>query len=305
MNNSSFDAEKIAPASTTVTGRAVAEAAASDFMLFFFPGNAFEVRVTVGSVNFPCARKDNMGSYIVIPTEMAEELISTPELLLFHLLMIGHEIAHLVHRHLDGASAQSDDDYRSLELWADFYGTKVAMALLTYGTQLHPIAKRFWPDGDLDKLLLDLGRAVGLLVSTVYREHRKYPAKLERAGLISNGVTSFLRASYGARFDPRLYYSIHKRIFSDPSVQELVLLDGGCTKFDDAPIMASVNWHRNAQGAATSITPGFLPHMLNYLHTTFDQTNEQIAELRRVRIEELKRAGLLDDVDATSPVESS
>lgn len=97
-------------------------------------------------MNSPCVRSDKTGSYIVIPREMAEDVIKTLDRLIFHLLMLGHEIAHLVHRHLDGASSQSDEDYRSLELWADFYGAKVAMTLLTYGEKISPLAHQFWPD---------------------------------------------------------------------------------------------------------------------------------------------------------------
>ena len=116
-----------------LTGRDVAHAAASDFSRFFDSAHRFEVGARVAAVNSPCVRSDKTGSYIVIPREMADDVIDTPERLLFHLLMLGHEIAHLVHRHLDGASSQSDEDYRSLELWADFYGAKVAMTLLGSG----------------------------------------------------------------------------------------------------------------------------------------------------------------------------
>lgn len=290
------------PKSPALTGRAVALAAASDFSRFFYPVHPFTVGARVGAVNSPCVRNDKTGSYIVIPREMAEDVISTPERLLFHLLMMGHEIAHLVHRHLDGASSQSDDDYRSLELWADFYGAKVAMTLLTYGERLHPIAKQFWPDRNLHQLLLDVGRAVATLITKVYKEHRRYPPKLERAALTSNGVMSFVRNYYGTAFDLNFYYSVPIRILlSDPATRELILLDGGRTDFADDPIFRATEWHRKAQAGATSITPGFLPHVLNYLHTTFSQTDDEIAESRRIRLDELKRAGLLDDLDGVEP----
>ena len=282
------------PRPTAVTGAIVAKSAASDFARFFYPWSAFKVEIRVGAVSYPCVKRDKTGNYILIPREMADDYVDTPGRLLFHLLMIGHEIAHLVHRHLDGASDQSDDDYRSLELWADFYGAKVAMTLLTYGEQLFPIAARFWPDRDLHGLLSNIGGAVGALVTKVYRDHKRYPSKLERAGLISNGVLSFVRNYYGTAFDLRLYYSVPVRVLADPAVRELMLMDGGRTDFSDEPVMRAARWHRRVQGTATSITPGFLPHVLNYLHTTFGQTDEEIAEARRIRLEEVKRSGIFN-----------
>jgi hypothetical protein len=230
----------------------------------------------------------------VIPREMAEDRIDTPDRLLFHLLMLGHEIAHLVHRHLDGASDQSDEDYRSLELWADFYGAKVAMTLLTYGEQLHQIARRFWPDGDMHKLLSNIGDAVGLLVTKVYREHKKYPSRLERAGLASNGVLSFVRNYYGRTFDLRFYYSVPVRVLANPAVKALIPSNGGGTHFADEPVKRAAKWHRTTQGTASALTPGLLPHVIKYLHTDFDWTDEEIAEGQRIRLEEVRRSGVLD-----------
>jgi hypothetical protein len=286
------------PSPLAITGRDVALAVVSDFSRFFDPMHPFAVGFRVGAVSSPCVRSDKTGSYIVIPREMAEDVIITPERLLFHLLMLGHEIAHLVHKHLDGASSQSDDDYRSLELWADFYGAKVAMTLLTYGKQTHLIAKAYWPHRNVHQLLLDVGGAVAFLVASVYKDHRKYPPKLERAALTSNGVMSFVRNYYGSQFDIDFYYSVPIRILlSQAAMRELILLDGGRTDFADDPINRATEWHRRAQAGATSITPGFLPHVLNYLHTTFSHTDEEIEESRRIRLGELKRAGLLDDLD--------
>jgi hypothetical protein len=229
---------------------------------------------------------------------MAVERIETPERLLFHLLMLGHEIAHLVHRHLDGSSDQSDEDYRSLELWADFYGAKVAMALLTYGKQLHPIAKTFWSEGDMHALLSNIGDAVGLLVSHVYRKHRKYPSILERAGLTSNGVLSFVRNYYGSSFDLRFYYSVPLRVFANPAVIALIPQAEAGEYLADEPVRRAAQWHRTKQGGASARTPGLIPDVVRYLDTNFDFTDEEISEARRARLEEVKRSGVLDHLVA-------
>ena len=109
MNQGGQNTEEVKGLGPELTGRAVAEAAASDFSQFFLRWCPYEVRVSFGPVHTAKVRKDGKGSYIVIPNDMAQGVITTPERLLFHLLMIGHEIAHLVHRHLDDASEQSAD----------------------------------------------------------------------------------------------------------------------------------------------------------------------------------------------------
>ena len=298
MNQGGQNTEEVKGLGPELTGRAVAEAAASDFSLFFLPWCPYEVRVSFGPVHAAKVRKDGKGSYIVIPNVMAQDVITTPERLLFHLLMIGHEIAHLVHRHLDDASEQSADDYRSLELWADFYGAKVAMALLTFGRQLRPIAAEFWPDRDLHKVLNNLGDAVGFLVTMVYSNHEKYPKKIERAGQVTIGVLAFVRTNFGKRFDVRLYYSVPNRVFLCPPVRELIADDVGGFEASYEALRRAKAWHRKAQGNATAITPGFYPALLPYLHTTFGQTEEELEAGRKERLDEIKRAGLFEDTEA-------
>lgn len=286
-------ATNIAKAKTSpLTGRDIADAISSDFNMFFWPGSGFTVRVETAPCNMPFVCKDKTGSYIKIPREMADDEVTTPARLLFHLLMIGHEIGHLTHRHLEGANAQSDEEYRSLELWADFYGAKVAMAVLTYGSRLHAIARTMWPSRDLHLLLNDFGEAVSLLVSKVYREHKRYPIPLDRAGLVSNGVMSFVRNYYGPDFDFRLYYSVYNRVLLSPKVRGMIAANAP-HEYDNAFIKTSLEWHRKAQGAASAITPGMLPHVSRFLDTAFDLTDEEMAESQRVRTEELQKSGLI------------
>lgn len=287
---------QITQPSEPLTGRALAFAAARDFSRFFHPAFPFEVGARVGAVNMPCVRKDSTGSYILIPREMADEVIESPDRLIFHLLMLGHEIAHLAHKHLDGADSQTNDEYLTLELWADFYGAKVAMTLLTYGEQVRLQAHRFWPHRSLPRLLLDVGSAVAMLLRHVYREHRKYPMPIERAGITSNGILSFVRNYYGGEFNLGFYYSVPLRIlFSNEFTREVIRLDGGRTEFASSPILRAAEWHRKVQASAPAITPGFLPPVLPYLHTSFSHSDEEIEETRRILMDELKKSGILGD----------
>ena len=169
------------------------------------------------------------------------------------------------------------------------------MALLTFGRQLRPIAAEFWPDRDLHKVLNNLRDAVGLLVTMVYSNHKKYPKKIERAGQVTIGVLAFVRTNFGKRFDVRLYYSVPRRVFLCPPIRELIPEDVGGFEPSYEALRRATAWHRKVQGNATAITPGFYPALLPYLHTTFGQTEEELEAGRKERLDEIKRAGLFED----------
>lgn len=288
-----------------LTGETIALGAAADFEAFFLPSWSYPVPVHFGPVNAACTKVFGDQLRIVLPHETATDPIENAERLFFHLLIIGHEIAHLVHRHMDGLRDQSDEDYYSLELWADFYGAKVAMALATYGSKTHQVVRRFFPNGELFDALDSIGDAAELLVRTVYRKNRRYPHPLLRVGLLSNGVTSFLRHDLGARFDPILHFSVFKRVYASPAVRELMLFEPESAAFDAGPIHRAMRWHRDKQGARVAITPGFRRGVLELLHTTFNQTEDELSASMAARRDELVRSGLLPADDAQAVGESA
>ena len=273
-----------------MSGAELARAAAADFESFFFPAAGMRVNVSVEAINHACIRTNSRGSSIVIPREMAAEPIDDPDRLHFHLLILSHEIAHLVHRHTH-AGQQQNKDYRSLEYWADFYGAKVMMALLTYGRRVGPIFRQFFPgEHFFEDTLESIGRAVGRLVETVYTDDPRYPPPLLRVGLASNGVTSFFRFHLNNP-DPIWPFSVFKRIFSSPAVKELMLFRPEDVEYDEDPVRRALAWHREMQGTCRAIALGMKPPFLPFLHTTFDQTEEEIAFSRKIRRDELRKAG--------------
>lgn len=282
--------------SVTMKGEELARAAAADFESFFLPDHPLAVQISVEAANHVCIRTNSQGSRIVIPHEMASDIITTPDNFFFHLLMISHEIAHLVHRHTH-AGEQENADHMALEYWADFYGAKVMMSLVTHGSRLGPVLRTFFPGESIfDEALSSIGQAVGRLVETVYADDARYPAKLLRVGLTSNGVTSFLRHLYGPHdVNGIWYFGVFRRIFSSLPVKELMLITPESMEFDADPIERAKQWHRDMQGDTIAITPGFKLHLLPFLHTTFDQTEEESRMSEAIRREELQKAGYIID----------
>lgn len=275
----------------SVSGKFLAEAAAADFAYFFLPNLGPKVPISVESALHPGIRTNAEGARIVTPTDMTADRIDSPDKLFFHLLILGHKIAHLVHRH-GHAGEQEREDYRSLEYWADFYGTKVMMTLVVHGQVISRIHRMLTPDSaDMFDSLVSIGNAVGRLVETVYSDDPRYPPKLLRAGLINNGVTSFLRHEIMKGADPIWYFSVFKRVMGSDAVGELKTFRPEDMAFSDDEIDRARDWHRAMQGDKPAIEPLLKPPFLNYLHTSFDQTEGERAESIRIRQEELRAGG--------------
>nr|GLK22146.1 hypothetical protein GCM10017606_29740 [Microbacterium terregens] len=282
-----------------VTGEDLARAAAADFEHFFLPGGEVPIRVEVKGVNAAITRGVGEKTRIVIPREMATEVVDSADKLHFHLLILGHEIAHVVHRHNDEVD-QAPLDYHALEMWADFYGAKVMMCLLTFGSQVNPKFREFYPgDYFLEDALESMGRAVERLVTGVYTNHPRYPFPLLRVGLVNNGIMSFLRRELKGA--PGIWpYSVFKRVFASPAVRELMKLHPEHIDPNFEPIERARRWHLAVQGDQMAIAPWLHPRLVHHLHTSFQQTDAEREASRAERARELQDAGLLPaDNDAT------
>jgi hypothetical protein len=283
--------DETAPA---LTGEMLAQAVAEDFKSFFLPGQAPQFRIAIEAAHHPCIRRSGDDVRIVVPPDMAREPIPDADTMFFHLLILAHELAHLVHRHLYVQTEETADG-RALEYWADFYGAKVVMVLVSVGERCNDIFRRFFPGTHFFEAALEsIGRAVGRLVETVYSDDKRYPPKLLRVGLISNGVTSYFRLVL--KNPPDIwYYSVFKRIFASLPVRELMLFRPEDMEFNIDPIERGRNWHRQLQGNSPAIYPWLKPGVVLFLHTSFDQTEEERIASERVRLEELHAAGYLLD----------
>lgn len=283
-----------------LTGEVLANMALQDFADFFLPGYELVIPLTIGDTSSHASAKSRGPKrWIAISRDMADHEIATPATFLFHLLILGHEIAHVVHEHVY-AGQQEARDHSALEFWADFYGAKVAMTLITFDTRICESFSRYLRSASENKKRLTyLAEAVDMMIAgNVYNSHPKYPPPLVRAGLINNGVTSFLRHNMGAEFTPNMYPSIFATLMSGPSVQGFIETDALRTDFSSEPIERIQRWHREMQGNRPAITPHFRFNLLPYLHTTFDQIDEERHISKQERLAELQAAGYLQDVKA-------
>jgi hypothetical protein len=286
------------PVNPLFTGEALANMALQDFADFFLPEREFVIPLTIGDTTSHASAK-SLGKkrWIAISRDMADHEIAGPATFLFHLLILGHEIAHVVHEHVY-AGQQEPKDHSALEFWADFYGAKVTMTLITFGGRIcERLADYVNYASDGKKRLTYMSEALDMMIAgNVYNAHPRYPPPLVRAGLVNNGVTSFLRHNMGASFDPKMYLSIFRTMMGGRSVQELIKTDALRTDYSFEPLERVQRWHREMQGDRAAITSHFKFNLLPYLHTTFDQTDEERGISRGQRLAELQAAGYLQDV---------
>ena len=75
-------------------------------------------------------------SYIVISNDISYVDISSDVSKIYILFMIGHELAHLVNKHLE-YNDKNQFDSQTLEMWADYFGVKISMSILQNGTRFN------------------------------------------------------------------------------------------------------------------------------------------------------------------------
>ena len=75
-------------------------------------------------------------SDIVISNDINYVDISNDVSKVYILFMIGHELAHLVNKHLE-YNDKNQFDSQTLEMWADYFGVKISMSILQNGTRFN------------------------------------------------------------------------------------------------------------------------------------------------------------------------
>ncbi|MGV2052839.1 hypothetical protein ACQZ48_22445 [Agrobacterium sp. 22-209-1] len=292
------DSETSSDPDDVLTGEKLARLAAADFESFFHPDGEVSVRIFVEPVHSARIRGTGPNSRIIITPDMARDVIDGPDRLHLHLLILGHEIAHLVHRHVQDKPPETSE-IRALEYWADFYGAKVMMTLVTCGGNISPIYRKYFPIDRFDPALRSMGSAVGTMVEAVYNINKYYPDPLVRVSLTTNGIICVLRRiMLAADVDILWMFSAASRIMLAPPTRRLInthpdQLDRFLTPLEDAR-----QWHLNMQKSHPPIDRWLHPYLLPFLSTTFEESELAIELAKAERREELDRlAQALDEPD--------
>lgn len=280
-----------------LTGLRVLEAFKSDVESFFYPQSGFVMNTAVQGTKTRYMGNAERGG-IAVSKDLANCEVDSLERMMFLLLVLGHETAHLLNVH-GGHRDQSNDDTRALEVWADFFGTKVAMVVMTIGDKMQDIVASL-PCGDETGARLDaIGAAIGLLATTYFDtdDGRYEPAPIRVATCVA-GVMSALDnhwKMHGIERDVERSLKLQLRLYQTPAMMAQLGRVGAAAP-DRSQIPEIRRIHQAIQGNRSSITVGMRPVPAEWLRTNYEgREEERVAraerEFQRLKVE-LTKLGL-------------
>ncbi len=131
-------------------------------------------------------------SYIAISSSIKYLEINEDSSKIYVLFMIGHELAHLVNRHLE-YNDKNNFDSQTLEMWADYFGTKISMSILQNGTKFNKMLTCNFKNANSGlEIIFD---ALIMLNNNIYKNTNsssKYLNSNERISTVIAAIAAFL-----------------------------------------------------------------------------------------------------------------
>lgn len=255
----------------SITGRKVIQAAISDTKSFFIQGHQPKITVELGSRvmrEHACFSGKGNKSKLCFSKDFCSYSIQCVDDLNFVLLIIGHELAHYFHDHNQHVD-ESNFDSKSIEAWADFYGTKLMMSLITYGPKVMGLYTELGVKFHGGEIIESIGRSLSSLATTLFlTDSKKYSPRIARVGFCAAGVTSFLDKNFG---DMKIQRSLDvmTRLYTQGELPQLLHLEREQFELDRSLVEKSIEIHKKIQGMKLSITTGLKPQFIDYLSTSF------------------------------------
>lgn len=173
-----------------ITGRFLIETIVEDFKSFFF----IEQKIFIDyQKNYTLSvRSEEKGKKhkISVSTEMAKMKIENNEDLIFILILMGHELSHVLNKHNSFADRDSQDS-RSIEMWADFFGMSISLTIFLLKTKTSELTfKRYTNNYDT---IAEVLKSLDSVYYKVYSNRNpKYEAPEFRAITAVTGIISWI-----------------------------------------------------------------------------------------------------------------
>lgn len=257
---------------SAITGLQLVDAVKADVASFFPNRQDFVVRVEFTGAKLSC-RGTGDKCRICLPADFRNLEISNLDMLHFWLIAVGHEIAHYLNRHNDFnlGVEESNFETRSIEDWADFYGTKLMMALITFGERTRTIYKGYEGAEKLTSRIESMARALFQLTSTFFDvRSAKYAPRMTRVASCVNGINSFLDKLNGMNVMRSMWVS--KAVFLSPDLEPIFKTER--LEFPES-INQTVTVHQAIQGPDPAISIGLAQTLEPFIGTNFRTTPEE------------------------------
>ncbi|MFJ4452633.1 hypothetical protein ACIP1G_01885 [Pseudomonas sp. NPDC089392] len=219
----------------------------------------------------------------------ADSVVSNYTDLFYCLIIAGHELAHWANahtKHLD----KDDLDSKAIEMWADFFGTRLVFTAVARCPHLRVIINQlrtpaFDAQGE-DALLPAYGQALRQVYERVYVPGgvtSTYPAPSERVQICGAGVTSFFYRHLEKMHQGMTVFALQK-VLLEPFADVLDIFSGDVdTDESDELSFRGIEIHLGLKEGRPLITPGVRPEFNQLVGTHYLGHSENMAHREDLR----------------------
>lgn len=258
-----------------VTGKDIALAAKKDLESFFEDEASFSLNLDLNSNSLSPASVVGVGKKLRIrlSKNFCSAQIDGVDDLHYFLFVVSHEIAHYLHSHNEHKD-ESEFDSKSLEAFADFFGSKVMMTLLTYGQCFNKLYENFKFKLNSGEVINSIGIAFSNLAEDLFNNNSDlYSNRITRVGHCCAGITSFLDKQFR---DTNIERSMNvlTRIYSAGNLPNILKYEAERYDMDHNLILKSDEIHKVIQGIDLGITKVLKPIFAVFIGTVYLSTEE-------------------------------
>jgi hypothetical protein len=272
------------------TGRILFEAVRQDMADFYQQARTFDVRVEYDANSITC-RGIGDKCRICLTEEFSLFELSSLDDFHFSLLIICHELAHYLHKHNEHHD-ESKLETKSIEDWADTYGARLMMTLITFGSKTQALYNQHDGSGHSGRRIDSMANALTLLARTYFNTSSDhYSNRLTRVGHCVAGINSFLDR-YFKNIDIGRSMSVMQRIYLSEDMKKIVDSEYGTFMINNGDIDSIDKIHKRLQKVNSSITNGLRDDLKLFIETSYQTTKEERRRYVEYVQSEAKRQGL-------------
>lgn len=210
----------------------------------------------------------------------------------FIAIIVCHEFAHYLNSH--NSTEDSDNlDSAALETWADYYGARLFMTLLTFGKRTAKSIKGFIDPINQEVILISIGKALADIHKRIYEQNtsRKYQPPLERVSIFCAGITSFFYRLYG---EVKVKWSACVNLTIVRAAELAEQLGDNqvewCTQ--DTIAKKVIIKHKEIQGHDYAIRKGLKPLWYSFISTNYGLSDAQIEQHKNNLVQQIEKQGI-------------
>lgn len=256
-------------------GKDVVLAAKKDLESFFKDEVNFSLELELDSKSLHHASVIGTGEKLRIRFSKDFCLANISEIndLHYFLFVVSHEIAHYLHAH-NKHKDESSFESKSLEAFADFFGSKIMMTILTYGNNFRKLYEKLGFKFHGGEVIDSIGFAFSDLAESVFNTNSDlYSNRITRVGHCSAGIMSFLDNQF-SNTDIKRSMNVLTRIYSSGKLPIIIKSEGNQFFMDPDLIRVSDKIHKDIQGIDIGITKWLKPKFKIFIGTAYFSTEE-------------------------------